>query len=69
MYKNEWIKSCKFIRYQQDINKMEDSDFGWTGLDKEDDTHVTKEKSRYRYANLCILINMVYIYFVVRSCR
>ncbi|KAF2605410.1 hypothetical protein F2Q70_00026802 [Brassica cretica] len=32
-----------------DINKMEDSDFGWTGLDKEDDTHVTKEKSRYRY--------------------
>uniref|UniRef100_A0A0D3BY06 Uncharacterized protein n=1 Tax=Brassica oleracea var. oleracea TaxID=109376 RepID=A0A0D3BY06_BRAOL len=46
---NEWIKSCKFIRYQQDINKMEDSDFGWTGLDKEDDTHVTKEKSRYRY--------------------
>ncbi|KAG2286909.1 hypothetical protein Bca4012_031658 [Brassica carinata] len=28
---------------------MEDSDFGWTGLDKEDDTHVTKEKSRYRY--------------------
>ncbi|CAN6837551.1 unnamed protein product, partial [Brassica oleracea] len=46
---NEWIKSCKFIRYQQDINKMEDSDFGWTGLDKEHDTHVTKEKSRYRY--------------------
>ncbi|WZZ46358.1 hypothetical protein YC2023_042617 [Brassica napus] len=29
---------------------MGDSDFGWTRLDKEDDTHVsTKEKSRYIY--------------------
>ena len=59
-----------FSFFTRDKNKMGDSDFGWTRLDKEDDTHVsTKEKSRYRYANLCILINMVYIYFVVRSCR
>ncbi|KAF2610300.1 hypothetical protein F2Q70_00009294 [Brassica cretica] len=36
--------------FRKHLNRMGDSDFGWTRLDKEDDTHVTtKEKSRYRY--------------------
>ncbi|KAG5400070.1 hypothetical protein IGI04_014677 [Brassica rapa subsp. trilocularis] len=36
---------CYFSLFTQDRNKMGDSDFGWTRLDKENDTHVnTKEK-------------------------